>query len=480
MTLLLHGCTPKVDPEGSKSQADSNPNRIQNGSFEAGVDPWFLNVQDGNAALALDSTTSSDGAYSARIDIAQASTQGSWMIQLQQMGIALAAGQDVTVSFSAMADAARSIDWSLQQNGDPWTVYAGTSVSLSTGWASYSLTFTPSASDPSAFFALNLADATGSVWIDNVVISGGATSTCTPTDCASQGASCGAIPDGCGGTLDCGSCTGPQTGGARPFGHVIVVVEENHDQANALAMMPYLSSLANQYGLAAQYYADTHPSIGNYEVVVTGQISTNDDNQTPSSLPISTDNVVRQLIAAGRTWKSYAEDLPSVGYLGDDYGSYVVRHNPFAYLTDVQNDPTQAQNLVPFSQFAADLAAGTLPDYSFIVPNICNDAHNCGLDTADAWLRANIDPLVRSPMFQKDGLLVVTFDESEDDNTNGGGLIATAVVSPLGKRGYSASTVYQHESLCRLTLEGLGVSSLPNGAAQAPAMWEFFTFAPPR
>jgi acid phosphatase len=298
---------------------------------------------------------------------------------------------------------------------------------------------------------------------------------CTPTSCSAQGATCGSIPDGCGGTLSCGAC--PASG--PPFGHVIVVVEENTNANNALDSMPYLSKLATTYGSATQYYADTHPSIGNYEMIISGHVFTNDDNQTPDSLPISADNVVRRLVAAGKTWKSYAEDLPSVGYVGGDNGDYAVRHNPFVYLTDVQDDPNQAKNVVPFSQFAADLAAGTLPQYSFIVPNLCNDGHDCALDVADGWLQTNIDPLVQSAWFQKDGLLVVTFDESEDDNTHGGGLIATAVVSPLAKRGYSSTTLYQHESLCRLTLEGLGVKSLPGSAATAPAMWDFFTFMPP-
>src|SRR2546430_10405832 len=92
-----------------------------------------------------------------------------------------------------------------------------------------------------------------------------------------------------------------------------------------------------QYGSATQYYANTHPSIGNYIMLTTGQVLTNDDSQTPQSFPVSSDNVVRELLAAGKTWKGYAEDLPSVGYTGDSIGNYAVRHFPLAYLTDVQN-----------------------------------------------------------------------------------------------------------------------------------------------
>src|SRR5207302_1357522 len=108
---------------------------------------------------------------------------------------------------------------------------------------------------------------------------------------------------------------------------------------------------------------------------------------------VTVDNVVRQLLAAGKTWKSYAEDLPSVGYTGGDQGNYARKHNVFALLSDVANDPAQKQNLVPFTQFATDLANGALPSFANIVPNLCNDAHDCSLSTADTWLRTNIAPV---------------------------------------------------------------------------------------
>jgi hypothetical protein len=262
------------------------------------------------------------------------------------------------------------------------------------------------------------------------------------------------------------------------FGHVFVVVEENANYSDVIASpsMPYLNSLANQYGLATNYFANAHPSIPNYFELSTGQVLTLIDASTPHTFPVSTDNVVRELLAAGKTWKSYAEDLPSIGYTGDDTGRYAVRHNPLAYLTDVQNDTKQVQNLVPFSQLAADLNTANLPEYSFIVPNLCDNAHDCPLSTADAWLKTNIDPLINSPQFQKDGLLIIVFDEANTlDFTAGGGHIIAVIVSPLAKRNYKSIAFYQHQSVLRLTLEGLGVTKLPGDASTAPAMWEFFT-----
>ena len=264
------------------------------------------------------------------------------------------------------------------------------------------------------------------------------------------------------------------------FGHISIVVEENTNYSSVTSSsMPYLAGLMTQYGLATQYYANTHPSIGNYEMLTTGQVLTNADTQTPSSFPVSADNVVRELVAAGKTWKAYAESLPSVGYLGGDTtsggGQYYVRHVPVAYFTDVQNSSAQQQNLVPFTQFATDLAAGNLPNYSFITPNGCDDAHDCALSTADTWLKSNIDPLLKNSTFQKDGLLIVVFDESGNDNTNGGGRVVCALISPaFSKLGYQSTTVYQHQSLLRLTLEGLVVTVLPGASSSAPAMWEFF------
>jgi len=261
------------------------------------------------------------------------------------------------------------------------------------------------------------------------------------------------------------------------FSHVFIVVEENHNYSDVVAnpAMPYLNGLANQYGLAANYYANGHPSVPDYFMLTTGGTLTLIDAVTPHSFPVSNDNVVRELVAAGKTWKSYAEDLPNVGYTGGDSGKYAVRHNPLAYMTDVQNDAKQVQNLVPFTQFAADLPTANLPEYSFIVPNLCDDAHDCPLSTADNWLKTNIGPVIASPVFQKDGLLIILFDEADTlDFTSGGGHVAAVIVSPFSKRGYKSIAFYQHQSVLRLALEGLGVTKLPGEAASAPAMWEFF------
>ena len=270
------------------------------------------------------------------------------------------------------------------------------------------------------------------------------------------------------------------------FGHVFLVVEENHGYTKAIGnpVMPYLNSLSRQYGLAINYYANTHPSIGNYFVLTTGEVITNNDNYKST---VDIDNIVRALTKAGLTWKSYAESLPEVGYIGNDVFPYVKHHNPFAYFSDVTKNPTQRNNLVPFSQFATDLAAGTLPQYSFIVPNNQNNAHSCPADmitctdaaklaTADLWLQTNIDPLVQSPTFQTDGLLIIVFDEAgASDTNNGGGHVAAVVVSPkVQAAGYKGKALYQHQSVLKLMASGLGLKNFPGSSASAPDMAEFF------
>jgi len=265
--------------------------------------------------------------------------------------------------------------------------------------------------------------------------------------------------------------------------HVFVVMEENHSFSDVIGnpAMPYLNSLATAYSVAEGYYANTHPSIGNYFMLTTGQIITNDDGYMGI---VTVDNVVRELIAAGKTWKEYSEALPYQGYYGGDMGEYAERHNPLSYMSDVRNDPQQQQNLVPFTQLATDIANHALPTYGFIVPDLQHDAHDGTLAQADAWLQGNIAPLLASPDFNTPGggLLIITFDESEDnDNQFGGGHVAWIAVGPNANPGYPPSgslipiTLYQHQSTCRFMLKLAGVSIFPGAAATAPDMYEFFT-----
>ena len=280
------------------------------------------------------------------------------------------------------------------------------------------------------------------------------------------------VASGCGGGSSDPAANAPG-GDPPPSSHVVLVMEENHSYSEVIgnSAMPYLNSLASQYASATQYFADAHPSIADYFMITTGKTESMDNTFTGT---VSDDNVVRELVKANKSWHCYAESMPSSGYMGADVAPYLKHHNPFVYLSDVIGT-SEAGNVIPFSQFATDLSSGTLPNYSFIVPNIMDDAHDGTLAAADQWLQANIDPLIKSASFQSDGLLIITFDEGNgNDNAHVGGQVPLILVGPKVKKGYQSSTFYQHESTLRMMLQSLGVNSFPGASAGAPKMGEFF------
>jgi acid phosphatase len=267
---------------------------------------------------------------------------------------------------------------------------------------------------------------------------------------------------------------------------VVVVVEENKAYSDVIGSksMPFLNSLAAQGGLATNYFAVDQPSLPNYLMLTTGQTIVS-HTETYTGPPIDVDSIVRELKAAGKTWKSYAESLPSVGYLGGDQYPYIQHHNPFVLLADVVNDPAEQQNIVPVTQLATDLAAGNLPDYSFVVPNNQNNSHDCPpgmtkcsvqqtLVNSDTWLKNIIGPVLDDPNFQKSGLLFIVWDESNpNDVAHGGGHVACVLAGGLVKPGFQSANLYQHQSVLRTALKVLGITTFPGEAATAPDMSEF-------
>ena len=287
---------------------------------------------------------------------------------------------------------------------------------------------------------------------------------------------------GCGGSS---TSPNPVSNGTIPqVQHVAIVVLENldYDDVVGSSSAPYINSLIAKGSLATQYYANLHPSIGNYFIITTGIDYTNDDSFS-GVVPI--DNVVRELQAASRSWKVYAESLPQPGFMGGDLYPYLRHHNPFSYFSDDQPPSNLDMNIVSFSQLATDLSTSALPAYAFIIPNALDDAHdcpgggqNCAVETrladADLWLSQNLPQLLSNTRFQSSGLLILTTDESRDDIINGGGRVATVLVGAGVKPGYQGTGTYDHRSLLSLSLKALGVSTIPNGAASAPQMTEFF------
>jgi phosphatidylinositol-3-phosphatase len=264
-----------------------------------------------------------------------------------------------------------------------------------------------------------------------------------------------------------------------PINHIVLVMEENQSYATVVGNTsdwPNLNNLISNGALATNYYANSHPSIGNYFMLTTGQLLTAEDSSTTVW---NVDNLARRMLASGVSFKIYAEGITQ-GYLGGNTGLYLIRHNPFAMLSDVADNPQVANQCIwPFTQFPADLASGTLPDFSFIVPNVDDDAHNGTPLQADAWLQTSvIGALSNSSVFASggDGILVVDFDEAATtDTAYGGGHVAAVFWGPGAKVGFTqtSTTVYQHQSMLRTVMEALQLSDLPGAAATAPSMSEF-------
>ncbi|MGC2635916.1 MAG: alkaline phosphatase family protein [Acidobacteriaceae bacterium] len=261
--------------------------------------------------------------------------------------------------------------------------------------------------------------------------------------------------------------------------HVVLVMEENQSYSTVVGNTtdwPNLNALIGQGALPTNYYANTHPSIGNYFMLTTGQILTNDDNSTKVW---NVDNLARRMLAAGVSFRICAEGI-SRGYVGGNTGLYLIRHNPFAMLSDIADSSTVANQVIwPFSQFAADAAGGNLPQFSYIVPDVDDDAHNGTPQQADTWLESNVvTPLESTAAFSSggDGVLIVDFDEAATtDTTNGGGHVSPVLWGPGVKAGYqqTSSTVYQHQSMLATIVELLQLANPPGAAAIAPPMNQF-------
>lgn len=264
-----------------------------------------------------------------------------------------------------------------------------------------------------------------------------------------------------------------------PFSsHVVLVIEENHTFAQVYPSgMPWLSAQGSSYGFTANYHADVPGSALDYYWLSSGSGESAFGCQgwgCPN--PITSDNIFRELNNAGLSWKVYADSLPSVGYMGGDVGAYLERHNPAKWYSDVISNAAQQKKMVPFTQFAADMAANQLPNYSVIIPDANHDAHNGTLAQADAWLQANVAPLLNQPYFQPggDGLLLVTFDECDGAVGACPELVFTALIGPKVRRGFQSPLLYKHENALRTMLEALGVTVYPGASKTAVPMADFF------
>ncbi|HEY5026169.1 MAG TPA: alkaline phosphatase family protein [Acidimicrobiales bacterium] len=218
---------------------------------------------------------------------------------------------------------------------------------------------------------------------------------------------------------------------------IMVVVMENEGAANVIgnAALPYVNSLAHNYGSATQSYALGHPSLPNYLDIVSGSNEGVTDDGAPSvhSFP-TVPTLADQLATAGYSRASYVENLPSDP--SNDSGLYAVRHNPWPYFPSAPITVKNSSALIP------DLNGSSPPDFVWYTPNLTNDGHT-GVPTdtsanelagAESFLSSFIPSVQATSWYKSGGQIIISWDEALTSDTSGinggtGGHVATIVVS---------------------------------------------------
>jgi hypothetical protein len=317
--------------------------------------------------------------------------------------------------------------------------------------------------------------------------------------------------------------------------HVFLIMMENHGYSQILnnTNAPFINQMAKSANLATNYFAVGHPSLTNYLEVVGGSnfgiendnypnwhnatpsANLNDpipdsgmDAETPANIapfgikvpaaPFVGETIADQLVAVGKSWKSYQESLPASGVVdgvnlsdgiysnlsdasitssGNLQKLYAVKHNPFAYFANVQEatDPNNSlNNVADFSGINglyADLRAGEAPNFSFIAPNQCHDMHGIGngspLCNSDATLvqmgDASIKQLVsaiKASRSWKEGKNAIIVMWDENDFSASPNQVVTIVDTNYGVKGVMSNQPYSHFSLLKTLDAGFGLPCL--------------------
>jgi acid phosphatase len=272
----------------------------------------------------------------------------------------------------------------------------------------------------------------------------------------------------------------PLTAAATPpLDRVVVLVMENksYDEAR---VQPYTASLIAQGATFSSSFGVRHPSQPNYLALWAASTLgvTNDNCPAPGSPYFGVHNLGEAIEAKGLHWRAYSENLGSVGSAACSFdgsastGLYTRKHDPW---TDFPNlDHTNER---PWSDLAADISGGTLPNLVYLIPNNCHNTHNsttagCGLADGDAWLAANL-PAVIAALGPK-GVLVLTWDE--DDSSANNHILTVFVGNPV-LHGVLSSQIITHYSIVRMICDAFGLSPFNSGIPEPPInnIWDAAT-----
>jgi phospholipase C len=245
--------------------------------------------------------------------------------------------------------------------------------------------------------------------------------------------------------------------------HIVVIVFENKEYGAVLgnAQAPTFNRMAQRYATLTHYYGVTHPSLPNYLALVSG--STHGITSDCTNCEVSGPTLADPLEQAGKTWKLYAEGLPAPGFAAPGYDGYAKKHDPFVYFRSVVDNPARAKRVVPLKQLAVDERSGTLPNFAFVVPNLCHSMHDCSVRTGDAWLRAKLPPLLAL----QQTVVFVVFDEGTTNVHGGGHVPALALGTDVRPHSRSAA-VTNHYGLLRTIEDAWGLARLGRSASAVP------------
>jgi phosphatidylinositol-3-phosphatase len=243
------------------------------------------------------------------------------------------------------------------------------------------------------------------------------------------------------------------------FDHIVVIVFENKDEAQVIGARsaPTFNAMARRFVRFTRYQGVSHPSLPNYLALVSG--STHGITSDCTTCVVDAPNLADSLERAGRTWKTYAEGLPSPGFTGGWAGLYAKKHDPLVYFRDIAASPARRQRVVPFTQLRVDLGQNALPDFALIVPNMCNSMHDCSVHTGDRWLARVLPPLLALP----NTVVFITFDEG-----NGGNHVPALGVGTAVRRATRVTTPTNHYSLLRTIEQAWGLPLLGHSAGAKP------------
>jgi phospholipase C len=282
-----------------------------------------------------------------------------------------------------------------------------------------------------------------------------------------------------------GAASAPVPPAAKPSpgSRIVLVVMENKERGSVIGSgsAPYVNRLARRYATPRNYFGVSHPSLPNYLALVGG--STFGVHSDCTGCNQGASNLVDQLEGAGVSWNAYMEGMPRPCFPGASSGRYAKKHNPFAYFTTITSDPARCAKVVPATRLKSDLAAGTLPQFVFITPDLCNDTHDCSVAHGDRYLSQLIPPLLGQ--LGPRGFLVLAWEEGSSNasccgGTARGGRVPVVVAGPRVRRGSTQATAYSHYSTLRTIEDAFGLSHLRNAAAPGTRPLDGLFKSPPR